>query len=173
MRNTILESKRIIDGPPILMPFADDKYWMTLRRIKWKGDFSGREVTIPPYFVTDFASVPFLFRGVVPRWGKHGRAAIIHDYLYWEQKWNWEQNWKRKEADNVLTEVMKEYKVFFLARAIIYFGVRVGGCWAWCSNKRAKRNGKVRVFSKDQLPNEMETFKEFEKRLQETEKTKK
>jgi len=184
MKKNTLESKIIIDGPPILMPFVDGKYWMSLNSITWKAEDSDREVTIPPNFVTDFASVPFLFRGMVPRWGKHGRAAIIHDYLYWEQ------NLKIKEADNVLTEILKEckkrkeadiileevmteYNVSFINRKIIYFAVRRFGCWAWYSNKRAKRSGKVRVFSKDQLPNETETFKEFEERLREPKNTKK
>jgi Protein of unknown function (DUF1353) len=39
-------------------------------------------VTVPPNFVTDFASVPRPFWFVISPWGRHGRAAIVHDFLY-------------------------------------------------------------------------------------------
>jgi hypothetical protein len=39
-------------------------------------------VTVPPKFVTDFASVPRPFWFVISPWGRHGRAAIVHDFLY-------------------------------------------------------------------------------------------
>ena len=37
--------------------------------------------------MTDFASVPPVFRSLVSNWGKHGNAAVLHDYLYWEFHW--------------------------------------------------------------------------------------
>ena len=39
-------------------------------------------VTVPPGFRTDFASVPRPFWFWIAPWGRHGRAAIIHDFLY-------------------------------------------------------------------------------------------
>jgi Protein of unknown function (DUF1353) len=39
-------------------------------------------VTVPPKFVTDFASVPRPFWFAISPWGRHGRAAIVHDFLY-------------------------------------------------------------------------------------------
>jgi hypothetical protein len=39
-------------------------------------------VTVPPAFKTDFASVPRPFWFWLAPWGRHGRAAIIHDFLY-------------------------------------------------------------------------------------------
>ena len=38
--------------------------------------------TAPPGFKTDFASVPRPFWFWIAPWGRHGRAAIIHDFLY-------------------------------------------------------------------------------------------
>jgi hypothetical protein len=39
-------------------------------------------VTVPPAFKTDFASVPRPFWFWLAPWGRHGRAAIVHDFLY-------------------------------------------------------------------------------------------
>ena len=39
-------------------------------------------VTVPPGFKTDFASVPRPFWFWISPWGRHGRAAIVHDFLY-------------------------------------------------------------------------------------------
>jgi Protein of unknown function (DUF1353) len=42
----------------------------------------GEFVTAPPKFKTDFASVPRPFWFWLAPWGRHGRAAIVHDFLY-------------------------------------------------------------------------------------------
>lgn len=39
-------------------------------------------VNVPPGFATDFASVPRPFWAIISPWGRHGRAAIVHDFLY-------------------------------------------------------------------------------------------
>ena len=39
-------------------------------------------VTVTPKFTTDFASVPRPFWFFIAPWGRHGRAAIVHDFLY-------------------------------------------------------------------------------------------
>jgi Protein of unknown function (DUF1353) len=39
-------------------------------------------VTVTPTFTTDFASVPRPFWFFIAPWGRHGRAAIVHDFVY-------------------------------------------------------------------------------------------
>ena len=39
-------------------------------------------VNVPAQFRTDFASVPRPFWTIISPWGRHGRAAIVHDFLY-------------------------------------------------------------------------------------------
>jgi hypothetical protein len=39
-------------------------------------------VNVPPQFRTDFASVPRPFWAIISPWGRHGRAAVVHDFLY-------------------------------------------------------------------------------------------
>ncbi len=52
-------------------------------------------------FQTDFASVPRIFWWLVPKWGKYGKAAIIHDYCYWDQ------DYSRKRSDEIFPEAMR------------------------------------------------------------------
>jgi hypothetical protein len=43
---------------------------------------TSESVTVAPRFPTDFASVPRPLWGWIPPWDRHGRAAIVHDFLY-------------------------------------------------------------------------------------------
>ena len=43
---------------------------------------SGWFIHVPAGFVTDFASIPYGFRGVLPPNGPWGKAAVVHDYMY-------------------------------------------------------------------------------------------
>ncbi|MDP9389640.1 MAG: DUF1353 domain-containing protein [Actinomycetota bacterium] len=43
---------------------------------------AGPTIHVPPGFKTDFASVPRPFWFWIAPWGRHGRAAILHDFLY-------------------------------------------------------------------------------------------
>ena len=45
-------------------------------------DPASEVVNVPPGFTTDFASVPRVFWAIISPWGRHGRAAIVHDFLY-------------------------------------------------------------------------------------------
>lgn len=38
-------------------------------------------VVIPEGYLTDGASIPRIFRGIINPWGRHGRASIVHDLL--------------------------------------------------------------------------------------------
>ena len=84
-------------------------------------------------FHTDFASIPRPLWMFLPRWGKYGNAAVIHDYLYWEQ------TRPRKESDDILMEGMVVLNVGAIKRHLIYFAVRIGGWWRWRRNQSRKR----------------------------------
>lgn len=45
-------------------------------------DPGGDTIHVPPRFKTDFASVPRPLWWWTAPWGRHGRAAILHDFLY-------------------------------------------------------------------------------------------
>ena len=87
----------------VVSPLSDGKSWVVLNDFKYHvgTENSGDLVIVDKGFVTDFTSVPRLFWLIIPRWGKYGNAAVIHDWLYWEQG---EKD--RKEADSILLEAM-------------------------------------------------------------------
>src|SRR5438046_8797712 len=46
---------------------------------------SGDRVDVAIGFQTDFATVPRPLWIVLPKWGRYGNAAVLHDWLYWKQ----------------------------------------------------------------------------------------
>ena len=59
-----------------------DKGWRLLTRLQYYSETLGQEITVPSGYFTDLASVPRLFRWLVPvANAKNRRAAIVHDYL--------------------------------------------------------------------------------------------
>jgi hypothetical protein len=84
------------------------------------------DVTVPAGFTTDFASVPRILWNLFPPYGKHARAAILHDYLY-----SHAGNCSRFLADAFFLETMHDLGVPWLTRNLMYSAVRYFGRTAW------------------------------------------
>ncbi len=87
---------------------------------------SGRKITVPAGFETDFASVPFVFRWLVPVVGRHGKAAVLHDWLYASGALP-----NRAEADAVFFEAMTVLGVRPWRKWLIWLAVRMFGGSRW------------------------------------------
>lgn len=85
-------------------------------------------IIVPVGFETNFASIPRIFRNIIQQWGKHGNAAIIHDYLY---SIGCSPNVTRKKADQIFLNAMKYSKVGFFKRQLMYRTVRLFGKMNW------------------------------------------
>ena len=94
---------------------------------------------MPLGFQTDFASVPRPLWPLVPRWGKYGKAAIIHDYCYWEQRYT------RMRSDEIFREAMRVLGVAPWRMYLMYWGARVFARGAWRRNQKLKQQGKNKV----------------------------
>jgi hypothetical protein len=96
---------------------------------------SEERITVPAGFETDFASVPRIFHSFIPPLGKHGRPAIIHDFLYSTEGRGpgitRREPYSRKEADDIFLEAMKVVGVPRLRRSLMYRAVRLGGGSGW------------------------------------------
>jgi len=83
---------------------------------------------------TDFASIPWFFRRVLPKTGtrhmQYGRSAVIHDVLYRTQEIDGQQV-ERAFADWLMKEAMVLDGVPKIIALIIYVAVRIGGAKAW------------------------------------------
>lgn len=88
-------------------------------------------IIVPEGFITDFASVPRIFRPFLPVLGKHNNAAILHDYLYSEhwakESKNMTVHFTRKQCDRIFLHAMEILGVSLVNRMALYAGVRLGG----------------------------------------------
>jgi hypothetical protein len=86
---------------------------------------SGHLLIVPPGFETDFASVPFGFRWLVPVVGRHGKAAVLHDWLYETHIVS------RRRADEIFFEAMGVLGVPAWRKWLAWAAVRLFGATAW------------------------------------------
>jgi hypothetical protein len=112
----------------------------TLEDLVWgvEGPDGPTFVTVPAGEVTDFASMPWAARRVLPSFGPWARAAVLHDYLYRTRGEG--GRWTRKQADDMFAEAMaaiartrSDGQPDALKRAIIHRAVRAFGAGGWGS----------------------------------------
>ena len=90
------------------------------------------KITVPAWFVTDFASIPWLLRLIIPKLGRWNKAAVVHDYLYQKQP-AW---FTRKVADVVFRDAMRDSGVKPWKYNLMYLAVRMWGGISWRSYRR-------------------------------------
>ncbi len=83
------------------------------------------EIEVPVDFLTDGASVPRVFWGILCPFGDYFGAALIHDFLYSPHN----RCFTRATCDAIFLAAMKDAGVPWLRRRVIYRAVRLGG-WA-------------------------------------------
>ena len=120
----------------VVTPLPDGKTWIILCEFGYEigEEGSGNVINVPMGTYTDFASIPRPLWAFIPKWGKYGNAAVIHDWLYWDQPGS------RKEADDIFLQGMDVLEVPKWKRRLIYYAVRWFGCFAWRNNQK-KRGG--------------------------------
>lgn len=92
-------------------------------------DYTARGITVPKGFVSDWASVPWWADGLVPSFGAHAPAAIIHDFLY--EVGGVPPYVTRKQADDLFLDLLRELGVPWWKRSLMYRAVRIGGGSGW------------------------------------------
>lgn len=107
---------------------APDCQWVLAQPLEYKGN---RDTFIVPVgFATDFASVPRAFWSLFPPYGRHTKAAVLHDFLYVAQITS------RKDADGIFLRVMKELGTSWVRRRIMHRAVRLAGWGPWKSARQ-------------------------------------
>lgn len=110
---------------------------------------SGDWVSVQRGFITDFASVPSFLWAFFAPWGKHGNAAVLHDWLYWKHATN-EGEISRRYADHVFLESMRAMKVNRFKARLMWGAVRLFGWWAWHNSGKKVEGDKI--VDKSNLP---------------------
>ena len=117
--------------------------YAVLNPIKWTPGInqppSLPDVVVPVGFVTDLTSVPPVFFSYLRPDGPYAYAAIIHDWLYWEQ------TIARETADEILDLGMSDFKVDGAKRTIITTAVKTFGKGPWNQNRSDRAAGERRV----------------------------
>ena len=132
-------------GPPLAVARFLDRTYYLIRNLSWTatGESKGlKEITAPTGFVTDFASIPRPFWAFLAPDDEYVTAAVVHDWLYWNQATS------RSEADQALKDCMVELGVDAVKVTAIYQGVRLFGASAWEGNAALKAKGERRVLKK-------------------------
>ena len=132
---------------PVLVPFADMDNWIVYKPIHWTPPADApsslpRSVTVPGGFVSDLATIPQYFWWALPPTGRYGHAAILHDWLYWEQ------GSSRAVADRIFEVAMAELNVDLPLRKAMWAAVRVGSRPYWDEASAEKKVRKSRVLKR-------------------------
>lgn len=139
-----------LQGPLDLRRFKDPFYAL-LNEIGWKPGKSAtglQAFQVPMGFVTDFASVPRVFWSIFPPDGNYAYAAVLHDWLYWEQ------DRPKEDADRIFRSAMDDLTITDVKANLLYQAVNRFGITAWNRNAEIKKAGEKRVLSK--LPDKPE-----------------
>lgn len=131
--------------PPQIAPFGDSEWWLLTASLPTRVGNSTEIITVPKGFVTDLTSIPRFFWSAFSKTGPYMSAAILHDYLYWDQRCT------RAEADRIFDIEMKSYGVNDTSRKLIFSAVSEFGEAAWKSNTAAKQTGEPRFLPETQL----------------------
>ncbi len=131
--------------PPQIAPFGDGDWWVLIDPIPTRIGVSTEIITVPKGFVTDLASIPRIFWSAFPKTGPYMSAAMLHDYLYWDQRCS------RAEADRIFDIEMKSYGVNDTSRKLIFAAVSEFGAQAWEANAARKKAGEPRFMPEDLL----------------------
>lgn len=124
----------IFTSPLVVSPLPDGRNWMLMLPFTYHvgSEYSNKTIKVPKGFITDFASTPPAIYWLIPPWGRYGKAAVLHDYLYQSHKCS------RKQADDIFLEAMEVLGVEKWRRFLMYRAVRMFGCLAWHSRRKYK-----------------------------------
>ena len=145
------------EAQPAFRPFADGKNWTLLEPVPYSIKATGESGEVPRGFVTDFASIPAAARGILEPYGRYGRAAVVHDYLYWKNEP------PREKADRAFKELMESSGTPAALRGTMYQAVRDFGKASWDRNRKEWLLGLPRIIPEariDSIPGNL-TWREF------------
>jgi hypothetical protein len=154
---------RSLIGPLRLGRFVEPIYFLT-EPTTWTQSTTTTKlqklpsVSVPVGFVTDMASIPRVFFSLLRPDGDYAHAAIVHDYLYWNQEVD------RTTADRIFKLAMEDLEVSPFIVEVILLAVNLRGKSAWEENADLRRNGERRLLKN--FPTESKTrWSEWKKNL--------
>lgn len=117
-------------NPLIVKEISDSIFAVSEHPFRYESDIVKRTFTVPVGFYTDFASVPRLGILYAALGDTAHEPAVIHDWLYYTAAV------PRDAADAVLLEAMAVIGMPAWRRYPIWWGVRIGGWYAWNDHRK-------------------------------------
>ena len=111
---------------PRLVYRVGAREWELLESFEVSWSALDRLICVPKGFRTDLASIPRIFRSLIPQVGRHIQPAITHDFCYEGQG-----GLTRAEADLLFLDGMRAVGVRWLRRRAMYLAVRAFGWTLW------------------------------------------
>ena len=114
---------------------VDEKYWRLVEGFEYHvGEYPSDEIIkVPSGFLTDFASVPKIFWGILPPTGPYKAAALVHDYCYATACYS------KIKSDKIFLEGMTVLNVTPWKRNVMFYAVVWFGFYAWIKCRLIKR----------------------------------
>lgn len=112
---------------------GSDEYWELTDPLVYWSKRLRRFVRVPRGFRTNLASIPKVLRGFFSTYGRHSKAAVLHDYLYAAHEASGRPV-TRREADDVFRDAMEILGVPALRKNAYHLAVRMFGGGAWARN---------------------------------------
>ena len=107
---------------PLMLRVAGMRYgrqhFVTLGKSVYRDLDGDLCIAVPKGTITDFASVPWGLRWLVPQMGRYNPATVLHDHLCQRKKCS------RFIADAIFRDAMAVLKVPLWRRVLMYYGVR-------------------------------------------------
>ena len=120
--------------PLIVTPIGDGRRWRLVEPFEYyRTGTEHLRYEVPAGFVTDFASVPRLLWPILPPYGRYGKAAVLHDWLYRSALVD------RDEADFIFKEAMEILGVAQWKTRLLYWGVRIFGAKRFKQSRKERR----------------------------------
>lgn len=112
---------------PLLVRDNGDDTWTLAEPFRYRvgSEDSYEVIAVPAGFTTDYASVPRAFWAFFSPHGRHGKAAVLHDYLY--QSGGLFGCYSRAECDQLFLEAMLVLRVPTWRAQVMYRAVRLFG----------------------------------------------
>jgi hypothetical protein len=137
----------------VVTPLSDGGTWVLIKPFGYDvgEEGSADKIDVAVGFMTDFASIPRPFWAILPRWGRYGNAAVLHDWLYWTQQR------PRPAADKIMLEAMTVLTVPAWEKYPIYWSVRAFGWFSWKRNQWDRATGFDRILRQTQIKSTTES----------------
>ena len=112
---------------PFVGELVGKNKWKVFKEFDYHvGSYPSLEIIhVPIDFITNFASVPRIFWFIISPIDDHGKAAVVHDYLYTIGYA------KRSVCDKIYLEALIVLNVAKWKRTIMYWGVKYFGWYNW------------------------------------------